>query len=79
MSTRRANPFLRAVPRRTNRARHREGGLDGRISTRLTVVRRGIFNKVETTSAISSGAIFQFADVFPPGPPNSVSTLPGMM
>ena len=37
------------------------GGMEGRISTRLTVVRSGIRSTEITTSATSSGAIFQLA------------------
>src|ERR1017187_1313730 len=57
-------------------------GRDGRISTRLTMVRDGMRNTMDTASATSSGAIIQLvsADLgFPGVPENSVSTLPGMM
>ena len=57
-------------------------GRDGRISTRLTMVRTGIRNTMDTASAMSSGAIIQEvppARGFSGVPENSVSTLPGMM
>src|SRR5579884_2554496 len=52
-------------------------GLEGLISTRLTVVRSGMRRIASTTAEMSSGAIFHLAPVA--WEPNSVSTLPGMM
>src|ERR1017187_3256674 len=63
-------------PNAKSKSQHYLGGLSGRISTRLTNVRWGNATSVTTTSAISSGAIFQAAAA---PDENRVSTLPGMM
>src|ERR1035441_5137907 len=68
--------------RAEGRADDHLAGRDGRISTRLTMVRAGIRNTMDTASATSSGAIIQLVSVdlgFPGVPEKSVSTLPGMM
>src|ERR1035437_2624592 len=57
-------------------------GREGRISTRLTMVRAGIRKTIDTASATSSEAIIQLVSAgrgFPGVPENSGLTLPGMM
>src|SRR4051794_11381105 len=57
-------------------------GCEGRISTRLTIVRAGIFSTIATASATSSAPTFHelSADFgLSASPENSVFTLPGII
>ncbi len=54
-------------------------GRDGRSSMRLGRLREGNVTSSRTSSATSSGAIFQSDPVSPLRPPKPVATEPGMM
>ena len=53
-------------------------GFDGRSSTRLGRLRGSCCSRLTTTSATSSGAIFQSAPFEGSPPPNPVATDPGI-